>query len=103
MYFCNNGTDPYPARIKANDLTTMEFQAVDALYPNPTSGKFSISFSKALNDAAVSVSDVNGKVVMLFRASGYKIDFDLSFVVAGVYFVEVHDGENRIVKKVIKN
>jgi hypothetical protein len=102
MYFCNNGNDPYPARMKENLNTTIEFQQVDALYPNPTSGKFSISFSRGLNDAAVSVSNGNGKVVMQFKASGNKVDFDLSAVAAGVYFVRVQDGENNISKKVMK-
>lgn len=103
VYFCNNGVDPYPARSKKEELTTTEeFQAVDALYPNPTSGKFSITFSKALKNAAILLSDVTGKTVMQFKASGHKINFDLSSLAAGVYYVKVDSAGNIITKKVVK-
>ena len=55
-YFCNNGTNPYPQRPAGQQVATAElvkeiivteFQEVDALYPNPTTGRFSVSFNKA--------------------------------------------------------
>jgi hypothetical protein len=103
VYFCNNGSDPYPAR-KANQQTGIseEFQYVDALYPNPTSGRFSITFSKSLKDAEVFLTDYNGRVIQQFRATGNKVDFDLSSVSAGVYFVRINDNGNTITKKVVK-
>src|SRR5690348_2143948 len=59
VYFCNNGTDPYPARKQTDAVkTTEEVQQVDALYPNPTTGKFFVTFSKALNKATVYIMDV---------------------------------------------
>jgi hypothetical protein len=103
VYFCNNGTDPYPSK-KANQQKgiTEEFQYVDALYPNPTSGKFSITFGKALNNADVFLIDINGKVIRQFKATGNKVDFDLSSASAGVYFVRIEDEGNTISKKVVK-
>ena len=101
QYFCNNGA-PYPARMAAKETETVEFQQVDALYPNPTTGRFFITFSKALQGAAVSISDINGKVVTRFKASGHKVDFDLSSAAAGVYFIRIEDKGNIISKKVIK-
>lgn len=103
VYFCNNGVDPYPSRM-ANQETgiTEEFQYVDALYPNPTSGRFSITFSKTLEKAEVLLTDVNGRVIQQFKASGNKVDFDLSSVSAGVYFVRIEDKGNTISKKVVK-
>ena len=103
VYFCNNGTDPYPTK-KANQETgvTEEFQYVDALYPNPTTGKFFIEFSKALNNADVYIIDVSGKLIRQSKENGHKLDFDLSNVAAGVYFVRITDGKNVITKKVVK-
>ncbi len=103
VYFCNNGIDPYPMRKMSETVTaTEEFQAVDALYPNPTSGKFLVTFSKALNNASILLTDANGKAILQFKASGNKIDFDLTSVPPGVYFVAIHDAGTIITKKVIK-
>jgi hypothetical protein len=102
-YFCNNGTDPYPAR-KQQDApkTTEEIQQVDALYPNPTTGKFLVTFSQALKNAHVAIVDVNGKTVSRFTANGNMIDFDLSTSPAGIYFIRIDDTGNILIKKVVK-
>jgi len=103
VYFCNNGVDPYPTKAKAvSETETMEFQAIDALYPNPTTGKFSVTFSKALQNSDVLLTDVHGKTILQFKANGYKVEFNLSNVAAGVYFVRINDGDNTITKKVVK-
>lgn len=120
IYFCNNGSDPYPARMqldktrKAASLKdenlvaaekpsqNVEIQKINALYPNPTTGKFSITFSKKLQHARILLTDIHGKVILKFTGSGYKIDFDLSPVPSGTYFIKILDSGNTISKKVIK-
>ncbi len=79
-----------------------EFEVIDALYPNPTTGKFSVTFSRALNLAEVSITDLNGKTLNTFKGNGHKIDFDLSILPSGVYFIKVKDGSSVISKKVVK-
>jgi hypothetical protein len=100
-FFCNNGS-PYPTKIVATDAPVMEFQPVDALYPNPTSGKFSVTFSKALKGATISLADEQGRVVKSFKASGNRVDFDVSALAGGVYYVRIEDAGNVITKKVVK-
>jgi len=111
VYFCNNGIDPYPtgpqsegkgAETVVEKNETTEFQYVDALYPNPTSGKFFVTFSKSLSNASIGITDNNGKTLARFRASGYKVDFDLSPYAAGMYYVRIEEGGKVITKKVIK-
>ncbi len=102
IYFCNNGVDPYPTRASQTNSVTEEIQLIDALYPNPTSGKFSVIFSKPLENASVFVTDVNGKAVQQFKASGNKVDFNLSSEAAGTYFMKINDARNTIMKKVVK-
>jgi hypothetical protein len=125
LYFCNNGVDPYPLKTSSTIVTSKpkaagqtisqpgfvdprnpkvnwEFQSVDALYPNPTTGKFSVTFSKALSNAVIIITDVHGKTILRFTASGYKVDFDLSYLASGTYFVKINDAGNVIGKKVIK-
>ena len=108
-YFCNNGTNPYPQRIatqaavtRADKIEPTEFQEVDALYPNPTTGRFSVSFSKALHRATIHIVDESGKLISTIKARGYKIDIDLSSKPAGIYYVRIVDDGKTITKKVVK-
>lgn len=96
VYFCNNGP-AYPAR-KATEVV----EQVDALYPNPTTGRFVVTFSRALQKAHVTTLDVNGKTISRFIASGNTVDFDLSSSPAGIYFIRIDDSGNIILKKVVK-
>lgn len=112
VYFCNNGTDPYPQSIVRNQqqrtvdeakIETGNFQQIDALYPNPTSGKFFVTFSKAVDNATILILDEVGKIITHVRAKGYKAEFDLSARAAGIYFVRITDkGKITITKKVVK-
>jgi len=113
LYFCNNGIDPYPTKAQkvtayvetpaekpTNQTTT--YQLVDALYPNPTTGKFSVTFSKNLSNAQVCVLDNSGKAIARFTAGGNRVNFDLSSYPAGMYYIMVQEGESVVTKKVIK-
>ncbi len=112
-YFCNNGSDPYPQRpagqnttvaadTLANQTETTEFQQVDALYPNPTTGRFSVTFSKALDNARIQVLDSEGRVIRQIKVKGNKVDFDLSANAGGVYYVRIEQDGKVITKKVVK-
>lgn len=104
VYFYNNGVDPYPGKIaeKLASGEVVQVVEIEALYPNPTTGKFTVAFSKALQDAAVTVMDLQGKKMLQFKTSGHKTDFDLSGVAAGVYFIRIENEGQVITKKVIK-
>lgn len=105
MYYCNNG-GPYPqgrgAIVQTAENESAEFEEVDALFPNPTTGQFYVTFSKVLKGAAVNITDVSGKVITQFRASGNRILFDLSGKAAGVYYVRIEEEGKVISKKVVK-
>jgi hypothetical protein len=103
IYFCNNGIDPYPVRPRPEEVkTTEEFISVDALYPNPTTGKFVVTFSKELKNASVTLTDVNGKIIQQFKGQGYRLSFDLNGLANGVYVVRVENDGLVITKKVVK-
>lgn len=99
-YYCNNG-GTYPAKAISTEAN-MEFQPTDALRPNPTTGKFSVTFSKPLRNATVSLIDERGRLVKAFRASGNQVDFDIAPLAGGVYYVRIEESGNVIVKKVVK-
>lgn len=116
LYYCNLG-GPYPTLVNLDtnglpvvsnsvftkeEIKNMEFQEVNALYPNPTSGQFSITFSKPVTNALISITDANGKQAQQVKATGNKVDFDLSAMAAGIYFVRIEENGTVITKKVIK-
>ena len=81
---------------------TKEYQFVDALYPNPTTGRFFVTFSSSLNRAVISIIDNNGRMLSQFNASGYNVNFDLSPYPVGMYYVRIRQNNLVITKKVIK-
>ena len=112
VYFCNNGVDPYPTiappanpgdeQFTKQELGNMELQLVDALYPNPTTGIFYVTFSKDLSSANISIIDITGKTVRQYKVNGKKLTCDLSALPGGTYFVRIEEKSNTITKKVIK-
>jgi hypothetical protein len=96
-YYCNNtprvATQPEP-------LST--YEAVEALYPNPTTGKFFITFKKALDNVLIKILDVNGRTVENFRASGSRVEVSLTNQPSGIYFIVINDAGTLINKKVVK-
>ncbi|WP_153799694.1 T9SS type A sorting domain-containing protein [Foetidibacter luteolus] len=111
-YYCNNSTPRVATNqndtllsSKGAELVTSDnssFQVVDALYPNPTTGVFFLTFSKTLQNAKIYLTDLNGRVVNQFKGNGTRISFDLSEQPSGVYFVRIEDAGVVISKKVIK-
>lgn len=112
-YYCNNGSNrisnPELARLndeagqaKQQEAASAGFEEVDALYPNPTTGKFYITFSKAIDNATVQIVDVKGKVVQRVKGSGTRLEFDLSNQPGGTYFVIINSEGVIINKKIIK-
>lgn len=117
LYYCNNG-GVYPSFQNPQEPTAdfsksgnaantdndknIEFARIDAIFPNPTDGKFSITFNKPINTASITIIDINGKVLQSVKASGTKADFDLFHLSSGTYFVRIEEGRNIITKKIVK-
>lgn len=95
-YFCANG-------LIAKTLdSNHSYQLIDAIFPNPTTGKFQVTFSEKLDGATVQIISAQGAVIIQTRFNGFKADFDLSKQAAGVYFVVIRNGKNTTSFKVVK-
>lgn len=95
-YFCNNG-------LIAKTLdSNHSYQLIDAIFPNPTTGKFHVTFSEKLDGATVEITSAQGAVIMKTQFNGFKADFDLSKQAAGVYFVVIRNGKSKTSFKIIK-
>lgn len=82
--------------------------SIGNLFPNPTTGQTSISYSLE-NASAVSINikDITGKTVYTSNegtqtSGAHKISLDASTYTNGVYFVTVSTDESQVTKKLIK-
>lgn len=105
-YYCRQArgidTVQNTANVVDENAVSTSFAKVDALYPNPNDGRFTIRFEKALKNADIILTDVNGKKVNQFKANGVIVYLDISDKPAGTYFLVIRDGKIKITQKVIK-
>ena len=105
-YVCNNtppggrvGTD---GTLEKEQDQKISVQQVEALYPNPTTGRFNVTFLQALDNAVIRIVDINGRTYKQFKASGTQSQCNISELPAGIYSIEIIDKSTVISKKVIK-
>ena len=100
--FCT--TPDYPLRWGqtsfTDDIGENEATAFASLYPNPTTGQITI-LGQDLQ--AAEVINTLGQCVATAKGVGERLTVDISNLPAGIYFVNITDGEGRkCVKKVVK-
>ncbi len=69
-------------------------------YPNPTTGKFTIQ-TRAYKQYSIDVRNVVGEKIYESISNGTITEIDISNQPAGLYFVYLQSGEERVVKKVV--
>lgn len=85
-----------------SNVNQLAFNHNLSLYPNPTSGTFTIDLGAAYDDTAILITDINGKTVYQTtanQASLINLELDQP---AGVYFVSVTSENKHTVVKLIK-
>jgi hypothetical protein len=73
------------------------------VYPNPSAGKYTVSFGKELNVQAVQIFDISGKSVQMNTSNqfGEQLAIDLSSESKGIYFLHIQvDNQTRVFKLV---
>jgi len=81
--------------IKQNNLN-----AVFAIYPNPASHNFQIDYPAATGEVAVTIYDINGKIILNQTITGSTI-FDTGKINEGVYTVSIACREGVVNKKLV--
>ncbi len=79
------------------DMDVIQFKA----YPNPTDGRFMISFDRE-DTYRIVITDVAGKTLLHEMYTGRLKELDISRYSDGVYFVAVDNGKRQTVVKVVK-
>jgi len=98
----NNMLNQKNDSLSVNDLAEQKIIKVNALMPNLTTGKFTITFANSLKNGEVILLDVNGKIIENRKENGYIITFDISGRSSGTYFVRVENEGKVFTFKVIK-
>jgi predicted outer membrane repeat protein len=89
------------ARPMARQLQTEVLPLTAAVYPNPTTGAFTVALDRELTGLA-QVFDLQGRLVASqLLHSAHQLTFDLSGAASGVYLMRLVDGETVITRQVV--
>jgi hypothetical protein len=72
------------------------------IYPNPTTGVFTVNVAQINPKATITVYSVIGQVIMHTQVLNNKTNIDLSIQDKGVYFVKIQNGEEVVIERIIK-
>jgi len=61
-----------------------------SVFPNPTSGKFTLVLPEQVNSASVLVRDTRGKIVLTHNARSKYEPMEFNELARGLYFLEVY-------------
>ncbi len=93
-------------QFNTNVLSSEDFEFKEfSLYPNPNTGSFRISFIPETNDEInIQVLDISGRNIhnKTFQNSGmFDQELQINTISAGVFFVTIQNGANKMVKRII--
>jgi hypothetical protein len=86
-------------------VVDLEFAKLIQVYPNPVSDNLNLDISgnvNSLDNWTYSITDIAGRVVDFNHVSGFNSRIGMSDKSAGVYFVNITDGDRHISFKVLK-
>ncbi|MBN8673561.1 MAG: T9SS type A sorting domain-containing protein [Chitinophagales bacterium] len=76
---------------------------VIAVYPNPTTGKLNLVAGKEMKNAGIRIVNAVGQLVAERTSiSGTSYSLDISYLVNGVYFMEVYENNKVIRTRIVK-
>jgi hypothetical protein len=97
---CSDNTTPqYTKGLMYTTPSTMEVK----VYPNPTTSSFNLQVSNTgSKEVKVSIMDLQGRVIKSYVTTTFKTNNIGNELHAGVYMVEVLNGEEKKVVRVVK-
>lgn len=85
--------------LRTNEFTHAEL----TVFPNPSSGMFNLQTNNGLENASVSVFDINGRVVYQTNSKNLKTELlDLTSVQNGIYMLKISNEKSQFFLKIVK-
>ncbi|MBC8645118.1 T9SS type A sorting domain-containing protein [Flavobacterium lindanitolerans] len=74
------------------------------LYPNPSSSVVNIESEHDLSSFNAKIIDVTGRLILKnnYELSGYSTQLNISDLPTGIYTIIIENGQDKIIKKLIK-
>lgn len=69
------------------------------VYPNPGSDNITIEYSNGINNTILKLVSIDGKEVLTKKIVANKFELDISSLDAGVYFIEINNDVERLIKQ----
>src|SRR5690606_33137836 len=83
-----------------NDINEVILEERTLIYPNPTSGIFTIQFQEPLEDLQIEVYNAVGKLVLTNQMAGkHNSVINLSNYSNGIYYIRLMSGSTSVTKK----
>lgn len=73
------------------------------IYPNPSTGNFTLSFNQEIENGTVQVVDYTGKVILESNILESNMEIDISNMPSGLYIVKIVSAKGVSMEKLIKN
>jgi len=106
FYDLNNAVITVDGLVGVQDFTFDDF----AVYPNPSTGTFNLTFKPASNDnIEIALYDLRGRAISqstfddVSASSTFSKQLDYNYVQSGMYFLVVKNGNKVTTKKLVKN
>jgi len=81
-----------------------EIEQFAHIYPNPADNHLTIYFSESPEKVLVELSDLSGRIISSSTVKyPTNVEFDLSAVASGVYFIRIQTDSHTFIRKIIKN
>jgi PKD repeat protein len=103
---CGTTVQTYQVTVAGIGLAENEISRSLNLYPNPSSGKFSVSFSTSTSeDIEISIISATGQSVGQWSYASvkgkFKQDFDLSQYPAGIYMIQIKSNQGVVNQRIV--
>ncbi len=84
---------------KINDISENQI----SIFPNPTTGQFTIDLRGSATPRSVEITDITGKTIKQLSINNNKLTIiNIENQPAGIYFIKIQTENNIIIKKIIK-
>ncbi|HEX8528701.1 MAG TPA: T9SS type A sorting domain-containing protein, partial [Cytophagales bacterium] len=72
-------------------------------FPNPTTGRVTLTLAEAWKGGQLTVTDAHGKVVLSGPVQAAEHTLDLHNVKSGLYFIRIRTESGQVIRKVVKH